>query len=146
MGEFLLPRLPMREWLDEAGPRLLGLICFLTVLNTLLILGLYFRLEPGQSSAPEPEQAQVTGEAPTSSAPPPPSSERVPLSTTNLPDFFTKMMEPFGDEDADLILPSEAQIQSAIQSGDFNSPEAQEAYRLLREAYAQSNRPLPPID
>jgi hypothetical protein len=136
----------MREWLDEAGPRLLGLICFLTVLNTLLLVGLYFRIDPAQKSAPEPEQAQVTGEAPLSGSPPPPSSQRVPLSTSNLPDFFTKMMEPFGDESEGLVLPSEAQIQTAIQSGDFNSPEAQEAFGLLKEAYSQSNRPLPPIE
>jgi hypothetical protein len=136
----------MREWLDEAGPRLLGLICFLTVLNTLLLIGLYFRMEPGQTSAPEPDQEQVTGEAPVSSAPPPPSGQRVPLSTANLQDFFTKMMEPFGDDSEGLLLPGEAQIQAAIASGDINSPEAQEAYRLLTEAYSQSNRPLPPID
>jgi hypothetical protein len=138
----------MREWLDEVGPRILGLICFLTVLNTLMLVGLYFRLDASPSEATEPSQVQNTGEAPASIMPssPHPRSAGIPLSKSNLPELFNKLMEPFGPDETELNLPSPTQIEAAIQTGDFQSETAQAAFELIEQAYAQTGRPLPPLE
>ena len=139
----------MRDWIDEVGPRVLGVICLLTVLNTLLIIGLYFRVDAEPTTASESPAAQLTGDSParsSSSVASPPPSPRVPLSTDNLQVFFSKMMEPFASDSEGLALPSDAQITAAVQTGDIQSPEARQVYQMLKEAYDKSNRPLPPIE
>jgi hypothetical protein len=139
----------MREWLDEVGPRVLGLICLLTVLNTLLIIGLYFRIDASPTEATESSPEQLTGDSPDRSieaSSRATSSPRVPLSTDNLQVFFTKMMEPFDSGAEGLKLPTQDQIDDAVESQNIQSTEARQVYEMLKQAYAASNRPLPPIE
>ena len=138
----------MREWLDEVGPRILGVIGFLTILNTLLIIGLYFRIAAPPMEASEPEARQVTGDAPENSAAPEfpnANAPRVPLNPNDLRDFFTKLMEPFDPAIDDVTLPSEAEIDEAIATEDFASEPAQRVFEMLEQAYQETARPLPPI-
>ena len=137
----------MREWIDEVGPRMMGIMGFLTILNTLLIIGLYFRIAGPTLEASEPAARQLTGDAPDNVAPEFPNADapRVPLNPNDLQDFFTKLMEPFDPANDDVRLPTEVEIENAIESGDFESEPAQIVFQILTQAYQATDRPLPPI-
>ncbi len=136
----------MRQWIDESSTRLLGLIGFLTVLNTLLLIGLYMRMAPATVSSEEPEEVQTTGSAPVASHEEP---QGVPIQTGNVARAFEQLLEPFESDltgaSFDVTLPTEAQIRAAEESQDFQSKESQEAFQLIQAAYAQRNLTLPPI-
>ena len=132
----------MQQWIDESGAKLLGLIGFLTVLNTLLLIGLYMRLEPTEVQATEPEEVQLTGEAPTQ---PTEAPQGVPIQTTNVAEAFQQLLEPFASDSEGLILPTDEQLRQAIDTQDFNSSESQTVFRIIQAAYTDSKRPLPPI-
>ena len=132
----------MQQWIDESGTKLLGLIGFLTVLNTLLLVGLYMRLEPSEVQATEPEEAQLTGEAPTQPLEQP---QGVPIQTANVAEAFQQLLEPFASDSEGLKLPTDEQLRRAIETKDFHSEESQAVFRLIQTAYEDSKRPLPPI-
>ena len=132
----------MRQWIDESSTKLLGLIGFLTVLNTLLLVGLYMRLEPVVVQAAEPKEVQLTGEAPTQ---PTEQPQGVPIQTGNVAEAFQQLLEPFASDSEGLILPSDEQLRQAIETQDFNSQESQKVFQIIQSAYEESKRPLPPI-
>ena len=137
---------------EPPSTRWLALIAGLLFLNTLLLVGLWFRLGPATVESESPGVKVLGREAPPQTAAR--SGDATPGSPVAggaLDAVFASLMAPLEQavsdrgEDASGALPSDEEIAAAVATGRLDSPESRGVLATLEAGYAAHGMPFPEL-
>lgn len=143
---------------EPPSTRWLALIAGLLFLNTLLLVGVLFRLGPSQVASTAPGVKALNDDTPTAPAlRPEPTRPSAPASGGGAPAggaldaVFASLVTPLERAVADMggdpaqVLPTDAAVAAAVATGKLDSPESKAVLDKLEAGYAAHNMPFPEL-
>lgn len=146
---------------EPPSTRWLALIAGLLFLNTLLLVGVLFRMGPSQVVSTAPGVKALNDDTPTAPAlRPEPTRPAAPAAGAPsgggptggaLDAVFASLVTPLERAVADMggdpaqVLPSDADVAAAVATGKLDSPESRAVLEKLEAGYAAHNMPFPEL-
>jgi hypothetical protein len=140
---------------EPPSTRWLALIAGLLFLNTLLLVGVLFRMGPSQVTSAAPGVKALNTDTPVAPRPEPTrpvrtGSDAAPTGGA-LDAVFASLVTPLERAVADMggdaaqVLPAEADVAAAVATGRLDSAESKAVLDKLEAGYAAHNMPFPEL-